>query len=305
MFFGGVVLHTTRIEILLLYNLVYISPCVSKTKKENKMKALRIVSILVILSFLAAACAPAATPTPAATTAPPDSSLPDLGGRKIIVAVENAYPPFNSIDTTTNQGVGWDYDAFTEICTLLNCVPVFTEAAWDGIFEATAAGQYDVVADGVTITDERKKTVAFSDPYMRITQVILVRADETRFTDSKTLAEQTDLVVATQLGTTNEIKAVEIVGESRVKSFDTFDGAVLALLSGDADAVVLDQEPAEGFMATNEGKLKILDEKLTSEELGFVFPQGSELIVPINAALAVMEANGTLDSLYQKWWPTE
>ncbi len=63
---------------------------------------------------------------------------------------------------------------------------MFTEAAWDGIFEATAAGQYDVVADGVTITDERKKTVAFSDPYMEITQVILVRADETRFTDSKT-----------------------------------------------------------------------------------------------------------------------
>jgi len=268
------------------------------------MKTLRMVSLIVILSFLAAACT-SATSTPEATTAPPASTLPDLGGKEIIVAVENAYPPFNSIDTTTNQGVGWDYDVFAEICKLLNCVPVFTEAAWDGIFEATAAGQYDVVADGVTITDERKQTVAFSDPYMRITQVILVRADETRFTDSATLAAQTDLLVATQLGTTNEIKAVEIVGEARVKSFDTFDGAVLALLSGDVDAVVLDQEPAEGFMATNEGKLKILDEKLTSEELGFVFPQGSELIAPINAALATLEANGTLDSLYLKWWPTE
>jgi polar amino acid transport system substrate-binding protein len=269
------------------------------------MKVLRIVSLLVILSFLVAACAPAATPTPAATTAPPASALPDLGGRKIIVAVENAYPPFNSIDTTTNQGVGWDYDVFKEICKLLNCVPEMTEAAWDGIFEATAAGQYDVVADGVTITDERKKTVAFSDPYMNITQVILVRADESRFTDSKTLAANTDLLVATQLGTTNEAKAVEIVGEARVKSFDTFDGAVLALLSGDADAVVLDQEPAKGFVATNVGKLKILDEKLTSEDLGFVFKQGSDLIAPINAALAALKANGTLDTLYQKWWPTQ
>ena len=269
------------------------------------MKAYRIISVVLLLAFLATACAPAATSTPAATTAPPGSTLPDLGGRKIIVAVENAYPPFNSIDTTTNQGVGWDYDAFAEICKLLNCVPEFTEAAWDGIFEATAAGQYDVVADGVTITDERKQTVAFSDPYMNITQVILVRADETRFTDSKTLAAQTDLLVATQLGTTNEIKAVEIVGEARVKSFDTFDGAVLALLSGDADAVVLDQEPAKGFVSTNAGKLKILDEKLTSEDLGFVFPQGSDLIAPINAALAAMKANGTLDTLYAKWWPTQ
>jgi len=268
------------------------------------MKALRIVSFIIILSFLAAACTPA-TSTPMATTAPPANTLPDLGGRKIIVAVENAYPPFNSIDTTTNQGVGWDYDVFQEICKLLNCVPVMTEAAWDGIFEATAAGQYDVVADGVTITDERKKTVAFSDPYMNITQVILVRADETRFTDSKTLAANPDLIVATQLGTTNEAKAVEIVGEARVKSFDTFDGAVLALLSGDADAVVLDQEPAKGFIATNPGKLKMLDEKLTSEDLGFVFKQGSDLIAPINAAMAVLKANGTLDRLYQKWWPTQ
>jgi polar amino acid transport system substrate-binding protein len=269
------------------------------------MKALRTVSILVILSFLIAACAPAATSTPTATTAPPESTLPDLGGRHIIVAVENAYPPFNSIDATTNKGVGWDYDVFQEICKLLNCVPVMTEAAWEGIFEATAAGQYDVVADGVTITDERKKTVAFSDPYMSITQVILVRTDETRFTDSKTLAANPDLIVATQLGTTNAIKAREIVGEARVNEFDTFDGAVLALLSGDADAVILDQEPALGFIDKNPGKLKILDEKLQGDQLGFVFKQGSDLIDPINKAMAVMKANGTLDTLYQKWWPNK
>jgi polar amino acid transport system substrate-binding protein len=267
------------------------------------MKALRLVSVLVILSILIAACSTAATEAPAVTSAPPASALPDLGGREVIVAVENAYPPFNSIDTTSNTGVGWDYDAFTEICKRLNCKPVFTEAAWDGIFEATAAGQYDVVADGVTITAERKKTVAFSDPYMNITQVMLVRADESRFTDSASLAADPSLIVATQLGTTNEAKAVEIVGESRVKSFDTFDGAVLALLSGDADAVVLDQEPAKGFIATNEGKLKMLDEKLTSEDLGFVFPQGSDLIDPVNKALAAMKADGTLDTLYKKWWP--
>ncbi len=266
------------------------------------MKAYRILIITIILTFLAAACAPAATSTPAATTAPQASTIPDLGGRKIIVAVENAYPPFNFIDPTTNQGNGWDYDAFAEICKLLNCVPEMTEAAWDGIFEATAAGQYDVVADGVTITDERKKTVAFSDPYLQINQIILVRADEARFTDSKTLVAQTDLIVSTQLGTTNEQVAVSLVGESRVKSFDTFDAVVLALLSKDADAVVIDEQAAQGFMATNPGKLKILPEKLTSEDLGFVFKQGSDLISPINAALATMKANGTLDSLYQKWW---
>jgi polar amino acid transport system substrate-binding protein len=265
------------------------------------MKAYRVVSVMLLLAFLVAACT-TPTSTPATTAAPPASTLPDLGGREIIVAVENAYPPFNFIDSTTNKGNGWDYDAFTEICKLINCVPVFTEAAWDGIFEATAAGQYDVVADGVTITDERKKTVAFSDPYMQINQIILVRSDESRFTDSASLAADSSLIVSTQLGTTNENIANELVGEARVKAFDTFDAVVLALLSKDADAVIIDEQAAQGFMATNPGKLKILPEKLTSEELGFVFPQGSDLIAPINAAIAEMKANGTMDNLYQKWW---
>jgi polar amino acid transport system substrate-binding protein len=274
----------------------------NKNPKENEMKAYKIISVMLLLAFLAAACTPAATPTPAATTAPPTSELPDLGGRKIIVAVENAYPPFNSVDAS-GTGIGWDYDAFREICKLLNCVPVFTVAAWEGIFEATAAGQYDVVADGVTITEDRKKTVAFSDPYMVTPQVILVRVDETRFTDKATLIANKDLKVATQIGTTNYIVAEQLVGASRVSSFDTFDGAVLALLSGDADAVIIDKQAAKGFMAANEGKLKTLPDILSGDELGFVFKQGSDLIDPINKALAVMKANGTLDSLYQKWFP--
>lgn len=266
------------------------------------MKALRIISGMLVLAFLAVACAPAATPAPAAPAAPAASALPDLGGRKVIVAVENAYPPFNFIDKATNKGTGWDYDAWQQICKLLNCQPVMTEAAWDGIFEAAAAGQYDVVADGVTMTEERKLKVAFSTSYMHYGQVVLVRADETRFTDSKSLAALPDTTLASQLGTTNEKKAIEIIGETRVKSFDTFDASVLALMSKDVDGVVIDQPAALGFMAANKGKLKFLDELLTSEDLGFVYKQGSDLVAPVNAALAAMKASGDLDKLYQKWF---
>jgi polar amino acid transport system substrate-binding protein len=286
-----------------LYNEITQSLFKKRTKTEGgEMKALRFISVIIVLSFVIAACAPAATPTTAPTTAPATSALPDLGGREIIVAVENAYPPFNSLDEN-GKGVGWDYDAFTEICKLLNCVPNFTEAAWDGIFEATAAGQYDVVADGVTITDERKQTVAFSDPYMIVNQVLLVRANETRFTDSKGLVALTDLTVGTQLGTTNEKVAINLVGESRVKAFETFDAPVLALISGDVDAVVIDDQAGKGFLRENEGKMVMLPERFPGEELGFVFPQGSILIDPINKALAEMKANGTLDTLFNKWWP--
>jgi len=219
------------------------------------------------------------------------------------VAVENAYPPFNFIDKATGKGVGWDYDAWTEICRRLNCKPVFVETAWEGIFEAAAAGEFDVAADGITITDERKKVVAFSDPYMEYGQVILVRAGETEIQDKDSLVALTNKVVGVQLGTTNEATAIKLVGEARVKSFDTFDLPVSALIAGDVDAVIIDEVAAVGFMNENPGKLKIAGPRVTSGEfLGFVFQQGSDLIEPVNKALAAMKADGTLDQLFEKWF---
>src|SRR5258705_7111597 len=110
-----------------------------------------LLSLVLIASLLLSACAAAGG------GATGGNGLTDLGGKKIVVAVENAYPPFNSIDETTKKGVGWDYDTVTEICKRLNCVPEFKEAAWDGIFPAMQAGEYDMLADGVTLTEERAK----------------------------------------------------------------------------------------------------------------------------------------------------
>jgi polar amino acid transport system substrate-binding protein len=251
------------------------------------------ILVLAAVALLIGACAaPAPTPAPAAA---------DLKGKEVKVAVENAYPPFNFIDKKTNKGTGWDYDAWTEICKRLNCKATFVEAAWDGIFEAAAAGKYDVVADGVTITDERKKTVAFSDSYMRYGQVIVVRADEANIKDTDTLKKATTLV-GTQLGTTNEEKAISLVGEKRVKSYDTFDAAVIALMGKSVDAVVIDEPAAMGFLAANKGKMKVVGDRLTSEDLGFVFQKGSTLIDPVNQTLAAMKKDGTLDALYKKWF---
>jgi polar amino acid transport system substrate-binding protein len=241
--------------------------------------------------------APGAPPAVAA-------ELPDLGGREVIVAVENAYPPFNYIDEETGEPVGWDFDAWRAICRLVNCTPVFKETAWEGIFEAAAAGEFDVAADGITITAERDEVVDFSDPYMVYGQVVLVRADETDITDKDALVALTEKTVGVQLATTNEATAIELVGEDRVESYDTFDMAVVALMGGDVDAVVIDDVAAFGFIAVNPGQMKIAGERFTSEELGFVFQPGSDLIEPTNAALATMTEDGTLDGLFTKWFAT-
>lgn len=262
------------------------------------------LTLVVALSIVLASCG--------GTTGQDSSCAPmpivtDLGGRTINVAVENAYPPYNYIDEATNVGMGWDYDAVRAMCDVLNCVPNFVEAAWDGIFEATAAGEYDIVADGVTCSGAdglaRNEVVDFSQIYGSSFQVIIVRIDETAITDEASLIAS-DVMVGTQIGTTNETRAIELVGEDRVLSYDTFDLPVTALIAGDVDAVVMDGSAAEGFLAQNPDDIMILAEPITgAEDFCFVFPSCSDLIGPFNYALGVLKENGTLDTLEAKWWP--
>lgn len=229
--------------------------------------------------------------------------LPDLGGRTITVAVENAYKPFNFLDEATGELIGWDYDALAEICTRLNCVTEFVETSWDGMILAVSNGEFDMAADGITITEERKEQVDYSDPYVSLEQVILARIDEERFNNAEELTAAEELTVGVQPGTTNYFVAVDLVGEERLITYDTFPIAVQALIAGDVDAVVMDDVAGQGYTGVNGDQVKIVGEPLTSEEfLGFIFPKGSDLVEPINAALASMDADGTLNEINLKWF---
>ena len=248
------------------------------------MKKLSIIlSALILVSLVLTACAPKA--------------------KTVVVAVENAYPPFNMIYETTGEGVGWDYDTVREICKRINCVPEFKEAAWDGIFPAMQAGEFDWLADGVTFTEERDKIVDFSIPYVTIGQTLLVRVDEISTLDD--FKSNPDLIVGTQIGTTNEIVAKETFPDKEIQSFEDFGGAVLALISNDIDGVVIDNVSASGYMKENEGKLKIGAQITSDEKLAFVFPPGSALVAQVNKAMEAMIADGTLEALNKKWSLTQ
>jgi polar amino acid transport system substrate-binding protein len=261
------------------------------------MKKLTIVvSVLVLASLVLTACAPKAATTGGGTGT---AGLPDLKGKHITVAVENAYPPFNSIDKATGKGVGWDYDVFTEICRRLNCVPDFKQTAWDGIFPAMAAGEYDVLADGVTTYPYRFWAVDFSVPYALVSQQLLVRSDDNHTVDQ--FKSDASLKVGTQIGTTNYIAATEVFPDKQIQSYSDFGAATLALLAGDIDGVVLDDTVAFGFMQENPGKLKTAGAVKTGDALAFVFPPYSSLENPVNAALRSMHADGTLKKLNNQW----
>lgn len=234
----------------------------------------------------------------------PAPAWPDLGGREITIAVENLYPPYNFLNDD-GEGVGWDYDVFRAMCELLNCVAVFDETAWDGMLIGIAQGAWDVAADGITYTTERDQSVDFSILYQAYDETLLIRDDETRFSTVAELIALGDYVVATQLGTTNEITAKNLFDDDKIKSFEFFPAAVEALLRMEVDAVVVDRPAAEGFIVER-GGMKTLPESLAGiEGLAFAFPPGSDLIAPINAAMSALQASGHWDALYTKWFEQE
>ncbi len=268
--------------------------------------ALPVVAIVAVLYMRSLGPRQAATLPPAAPTAaagPAAAAVPDLGGREIKVGSDTAYPPFESVDEKTKAIVGFDPDLMDEICRRANCKAKFTTTAWDGIFVALSQGQFDAVVSGVTITDERRKTVEFSEPYLRYGQVVLARADESAGTGVETLRERN---VAVQTGTTNDEKATALQKEAKIGSvrrYETFALAVKALINKDVDAVIIDSPAADGFMATNAGQLKEVGDPFTSEALGIALKQGDTTFkTAFDAALTQMKADGTIDRLYQKWF---
>jgi polar amino acid transport system substrate-binding protein len=253
-----------------------------------------------VTTFLAAVLAVAAMPAAAA-------ELPDLGGRTVKAVTENAYTPLNFADPKSGDGIGWEYDAFNEIAKRLNLKVEWRLSSWDTMIQAVREGQFDVGMDGITITDEREEQIDFSDPYMTSQQYMLVRADEERFTDAESFAANVELFVGAQAGTTNFYTAVyEILdgneANPRIKVFETFGTTVQALKSGDVDLVLMDKTSAAGYMGASPNSFKLVGEALGAEDFGFIFPPGSDLVEPVNAAIQTMKNDGTFDRLNQKWF---
>jgi polar amino acid transport system substrate-binding protein len=241
------------------------------------------------------------------TCASAQAELPDLGGREVVVVTENAYPPLQFVDPASGEAIGWEYDAMEEIARRLNITVVYENISWDAMIAAVGEGQFDLGMTGITIREDRAEVVDFSDPYMRSEMVMMVRGDEDRFSNAAEFAADADLLVAAQPGTTPFYVAVYDMldgdeANPRIKLFETFGAGVQALRTGDVDLVLTDGTAGEGYVAASDGALKIVGEKLGTEDFGFIFPKGSDLVEPMNAAIQSMKDDGTIDALNTKWF---
>ncbi len=235
------------------------------------------------------------------------ADLPDLKGKTVVVVTENAYPPLQFIDPKTGKQIGWEYDAMNEIAKRLNFKVEYQNTSWDAMIQSVSDGQYNIGMTGITIKEDRKQKVDFSDPYMRSEQFMLVRGDESRFTDAKSFAAAKDTLIGAQPGTTPFYTAVYEVLDGneqnpRIKLFETFGATVQALKAGDVDAVLTDGTAGKGYVDSSNGGLKLVGGPLGSEDFGFIFPKGSDLVAPVNAAIAALKADGTFDTLNKKWF---
>ena len=296
-------------------------------------RKITLLSLLVLLALVIAACgatpeptmAPEPTQAPEPTEAPPEPTevspepeppaaeapktlrLPDLGGKTVVAVTGNDYTPLNFVDPASGEAVGWEYDAVNEICRRLNCVVDWQVTSWDTMIAAVHEGQFDVGMDGITITSDRAEQVDFSDPYMVSQQFMLVRADEDRFSTPEEFAADEELLIGSQAGTTNFYVGVYEVldgdeANPRIKLFENFGAAVQALITGDVDMVLMDAASSRGYIGANPDKLKLVGDPLGTEEFGFIFTPGSELVGPFNQAIASMQEDGFLEHLNSRWF---
>ncbi len=226
----------------------------------------------------------------------------DLGGRTVTIGVENNYLPYNFVAVGEDEGRGWDYDAWREICRLINCEADFVVSGWPAVIDQVAEGELDTAADGISITDERAEIVAYSQSYMTVDQKFIVGIDDDRYASADDIINS-DARVATQVGTTNFDLAVDLLdGDGRIDAFGEFGLAIQALINGDVDAVIIDDSAGQGYVGVNADLIKVVDDPLQADPLGFIFPLDSEIVDAVDFAIDQMRDSGFLDELGQTWF---
>ena len=226
-----------------------------------------------------------------------------LARDKLRVGTEPTFAPFEFMDTQTREFVGYDIDLIRAVADKAGYDIEVVNMGFDALIPALGMGVVDVVAAGVTITEERSKRVDFTAPYYTAGLSMLVRKeDAAKYPDFKSLKNQ---AIAVQIGTTGAEVAKGIPG-TKIKAFNTSAEAFMDLKMNGSDVVITDRPVIGYFLVTNARAAKGLKRQpmqFDSEYFGFAVKKGNtELRDKVNAAMKSMKDDGTYDKIYAKWF---
>ena len=219
---------------------------------------------------------------------------------KLTMATNAQFPPYEYYEG--DKIVGIDAEIAEAIANKLGLELVIDDMEFNSIITAVSTGAADMGLAGMTVTDERKLEVNFSTSYAKGVQSIIVKEGSAITSYDDLAADGAAYKIGVQLGTTGDIYASDEFG-TRVTQYNNGSEAVLALLAGDIDCIIIDNEPAKAFVAANEG-LAVLDSSYADEDYAACFSKNNEaLLNAVNQAIEELILDGTIDAIIEKYIP--
>ncbi|MCW2479799.1 glutamine ABC transporter substrate-binding protein GlnH [Candidatus Symbiopectobacterium sp. NZEC135] len=221
--------------------------------------------------------------------------------KPLIVATDTAFVPFEF--KQGDKYVGFDIDLWDAIAKELKLEYTLKPMDFAGIIPALQTRNVDLALAGITITEERKRAVDFSEGYYNSGLLVMVKSDNTSIQGEQDLAGK---VVAVKSGTGSVDYAKANIKTKELRQFPNIDNAYMELGVGRADAVLHDTPNILYFIKTaGNGQFKAVGDSIKAQQYGVAFPKGSELREKVNAALQTLRDNGTYAEIYKKWFGTE
>ena len=232
----------------------------------------------------------------------------NTAGGTLIMGTNAQFPPYEFYDEN-NEVTGIDAEIAAAIADKLGMELQITDMAFDSLIPALSGGTIDIILAGMTVTPERQENVDFTDSYATGVQVVIVPENSdiapVEQEDGTMAVDLTGKSIGVQSGTTGDIYCTDDYGQENVQQYDNGALAVAALLNGQVDCVVIDNEPAKNFVAANDG-LKILDTEYVTEDYAAAIAKGNtELLDQVNTAIQELKDDGTIASIIEKYIPSE
>lgn len=231
------------------------------------------------------------------------STLEEIRKRgELRVGFEAGYLPFEMADKK-GRFIGFDIDVTKEMAKAMGVKWVPVNTAWDGIIPALITKKFDIIASGMTVTQERNMQINFADPYIIVGQSILLnKKHEGKVLSYKDLNDP-KYTITSKLGTTGEQAVKRLIPKAKYKSFEVETEAALEVLNGKADATVYDLPFCVTFMAQQgQGKVAFLDKPFTFEPLAWAIRKGDpDFMNWLNNFMRQIKNDGRYDKIYAKW----